>query len=449
MFADAAALPTHPGWYLRNLLVLLRHQLKLDRVKVICYREKLGYDDVSLSIVLDADLSAATDLDDAKTCPKVVGWEKNEQDKLQPRFVDLAAMMDPKRLAETSADLNLKLMRWRQLPSLNLEVVSSSKCLLFGAGTLGCNVARTLMGWGVRHITFVDNGKISFSNPVRQSLFSFDDCLDGGKAKAPAAAEALKRIFPSMVTVGHNISVPMPGHPVTSETQTAADVGLIERLINEHDVVFLLMDTRESRWLPTMLCAAKNKLCINAALGFDTFMVMRHGAKAVPAGADAADAELGLGCYFCNDVVAPTDSMSDRTLDQQCTVTRPGLSFVASALAVELMVALLHHPLRHAAPADVARPTSAPISQELGLLPHQVRGFLTHFANLLVVGQAYAKCTACSDEVVGRYRGEGLAFLYKAFNDPKYLEDVTGLTKLHADTETAVEAWEGAEDDDF
>lgn len=50
--------------------------------------------------------------------------------------------MDPKGLAETSVDLNLKLMRWRILPSLDLETVGQSKCLLLGSGTLGCNVAR-------------------------------------------------------------------------------------------------------------------------------------------------------------------------------------------------------------------------------------------------------------------------------------------------------------------
>lgn len=96
--------------------------------------------------------------------------------------------------------------------------------------------------------------------------------------------------------------IPMPGHPVTStsENSTESDVKRLEELIQSHDAVFLLMDSRESRWLPTVIAAAQNKIVINAALGFDSYLVMRHG---------AAPGQVGkrLGCYYCNDVVAPMD----------------------------------------------------------------------------------------------------------------------------------------------
>lgn len=53
-------------------------------------------------------------------------------------------------------------------------------------------------GWGVRNVTFVDNSTVSYSNPVRQSLFTYDDCVKH-KAKAEAAADRLKEILPSVV----------------------------------------------------------------------------------------------------------------------------------------------------------------------------------------------------------------------------------------------------------
>ena len=66
------------------------------------------------------------------------------------------------------------------------------------------HISRCLLGWGVKSITFVDNGKVSYSNPVRQSLFNFEDCLDGGKPKAQAAAQMLTKIFPGVNTEGRN-----------------------------------------------------------------------------------------------------------------------------------------------------------------------------------------------------------------------------------------------------
>jgi ubiquitin-like modifier-activating enzyme ATG7 len=103
---------------------------------------------------------------------------------------------------------------------------------------------------------------VAFSNPVRQSLFEYADCLDGGKPKALAAAERLRAIFPGVHAVGEQLAIPMPGHPIPAAEQPATlrHVARLTQLVEEADVVFLLTDTRESRWLPTLLCAAHDKL---------------------------------------------------------------------------------------------------------------------------------------------------------------------------------------------
>ena len=57
----------------------------------------------------------------------------------------MRSSMDPKSLAESSVDLNLKLMKWRLVPDLDLPKMYNLKCLLLGSGTLGCNVARYVL----------------------------------------------------------------------------------------------------------------------------------------------------------------------------------------------------------------------------------------------------------------------------------------------------------------
>ena len=87
--------------------------------------------------------------------------------KGQEMKINLKDQLDTKKLVENAADLNLKLMKWRQAPGLELDILQKTSCLLLGSGSLGCQVARNLVSWGYRKITFVDAGKVSYSNPVR------------------------------------------------------------------------------------------------------------------------------------------------------------------------------------------------------------------------------------------------------------------------------------------
>lgn len=448
---DPSSLAGHPGWPLRNFLLLLSiHWIKelKGKVKVICLRQNTfkGVKTITNSLLLWLNYDESFTSDFFSRQLDALGWERNRNNKLGPRHVNLADNIDPKRLAESAVDLNLKLMRWRLMPSINLEKIANSKCLLLGAGTLGCNVARALLGWGVKKITLLDYGKVSFSNPVRQTLFEFSDCsTSGGRPKAIAAAERLLKIFPGVDATGVELSIPMPGHPVNTNEKTMnkakEDVALLTNLIESHDVVFLLMDSRESRWLPTILSSVKRKLNINAALGFDSYLVMRHGIDVEKETDDNKSLpRQKLGCYFCNDVVAPGNSIRDRTLDQQCTVSRPGISMIASALAVELFVSVLQHN---------EEGLYLPIQTEdevydnrddfpLGVIPHQIRGFLSHYQTLLPTTYSFSKCTACSSAVLNKYCEDGIDFLMEVFNSPpQYLEDITGLTELHQETALA------------
>lgn len=376
--------------------------------------------------------------------PKVTGWERSVQGKLGPKLADLGSLINPVQLAEQAVDLNLKLMKWRVATQLDLDIIKSQKVLLLGAGTLGSYVARVLMGWGVRHITFVDNGRVSYLNPVRQPLFQFSDCYSDGNQgayKALRASEALKEIFPGVHSEGYNMEVPMIGHPVSdsTESQVRENFETLERLFSEHDVVFLLMDSRESRWLPTVMGIAQNKVVINAALGFDSYLVIRHSPL------EGEESHSRLGCYYCNDVVAPTDSLTDRTLDQMCTVTRPGGALMASSLAVELLVSILQHPMKLRAPAGD--------STKFGEVPHQIRGYLHTFQQSKLSTPAYKHCSACSNAVVEAYQLEKWEFVRKCLNSTDYLEAVCGLKQVQEEAEKALEAMMAdlslSDDDDF
>ncbi|XP_031488661.1 ubiquitin-like modifier-activating enzyme atg7 [Nymphaea colorata] len=457
-FYDPCHLPSNPGWPLRNFLAFICSRWKLEKVRFLCYREKHGLADLNNSIVGETLVAIPQEWKTSQFFPKAVGWE-SYKGKSTSRCMDLASSLDPIRLAVSAADLNLKLMRWRAWPALDLHVLSNTKCLLLGAGTLGCQVARMLMAWGVRKITLLDSGRVAMSNPLRQSLYTFEDCINGGELKVIAAVKSLKHIFPGVEAEGVAMAIPMPGHPVSVKEapNVLEDFLRLQSLIDSHDIVFLLTDTRESRWLPTLLSAASNKIAITAALGFDSFLVMRHGSappSSTPtlSGAKggetehsglASDQRPRLGCYFCNDVVAPTDSTTNRTLDQQCTVTRPGLAPIAASLAVELLVEILQHPDGINAPADAANSSLGDDGQSLEILPHQIRGSLSQFSQFTLIGHASNICTACSATVVSEFKNRGMDFVLEAINHPTYLEDLTGLTELIKSASSFQLDWEG------
>lgn len=124
-----------------------------------------------------------------------------------------------------------------------------------------------------------------------------------------------------------------------------------------------------------------------------------------------------------------SQSVTDRTLDQQCTVTRPGIAAIASAMLVEILVSLIQHPLGASAPAPT-NVTADRGDHPLGLVPHQIRGYLSNFQNIMIKGNSYDCCSACSDRITGAFKSEGWQFVRKALNEKGFVEDLSGLAEV-------------------
>lgn len=118
--------------------------------------------------------------------------------------------------------------------------------------------------------------------------------------------------------------------------------------------------------------------------------------------------------------------MKDRTLDMQCTVTRPGLSFLSSAYASELLVNLIH-----TTPAEFAKETRDTTlnSAEFGLVPQHVRGSASGFNVELMSSESYEHCLGCGAKIVEEYLKDRHKMVLTACNSPNYLQEVSGIAK--------------------
>lgn len=133
--------------------------------------------------------------------------------------------------------------------------------------------------------------------------------------------------------------------------------------------------------------------------------------------------------------------MKDRTLDQQCTVTRPGVSNISAAIAVELLVSMTQHEKKNAAPAfyqmtNKNEDSSVP-EGILGVLPHSIRGYLSSYQNILPATERFSQCIACSQMVLREFEAKREEFLLQVFDSTEYLEAITGIDKM-ADVENDV-----------
>ncbi|GMM28714.1 Atg7 protein [Martiniozyma asiatica (nom. inval.)] len=433
LFNDLSTVPEKSANILRNFLTALAYN-KIFDIEIYALKGNSITTIYKLRCI-DSNFLGGCNND---FIPLMSGWERTSSNKLCPKLADLGSLINPIELADQATDLNLKLMKWRLVPSLDLDIVKNSKCLLLGSGTLGSYVARALLAWGVRNITFVDNGKVSFSNPVRQPLFDFEDCLNGGEPKAETCAKNLKRVFPNVNSVGISLEVPMMGHPPADEIRARDDYEKLVNLIREHDVIYLLMDSSEARWLPTVLGYSEDKIVINAALGFESYLVMRHG----PSPLKPLTVDPKIGCYFCSSLSTPNNSLLDRSLDQMCTVTRPGVALMASSIAVELMVSILQTPDKNMTPHSTTERFNV-----LGSVPHQLRGFLHDWQLLKLHAEKFTYCPACSVPVVSAVKEKGWDFVKTVISNNQLLEEVCGLKKVKEEAEEVLKKMQEWGDD--
>lgn len=95
---------------------------------------------------------------------------------------------------------------------------------------------------------------------------------------------------------------------------------------------------------------------------------------------------------------------------------------VVSAAVTEMMISLLHHPNGGRAPliagtsdpSDTHQPGSC-----LGMVPHQIRGSIATFEQMVIGGEPFDKCTACGGAVLNEYHSRGTDFVIDACNNRK------------------------------
>ena len=118
-------------------------------------------------------------------------------------------------------------------------------------------------------------------------------------------------------------------------------------------------------------------------------------------------------------------------------------------------MSVLQHPAGARAPAPKMAPSQDstgrvdyvrdPPEHPLGLVPHQIRGFASTFQHMLISGQSYDCCSACSPKIVNEYRRSGWEFIKRALTESNYVSELSGLADLQRSVDATAVDWDSEE----
>lgn len=93
-------------------------------------------------------------------------------------------------------------------------------------------------------------------------------------------------------------------------------------------------------------------------------------------------------------------------------------------------------------------PERDPPEHPLGLVPHQIRGYVSTFQNIVIRGQSYDCCSACSPKILDAYRMDGWGFVRRALQEKDFVAELSGLAEVQrrAEEMAAQVDWEDEDD---
>jgi len=138
--------------------------------------------------------------------------------------------------------------RFRLIGWWDQEKLRSARVLVIGAGALGNEILKNLALLGFSNIVIIDLDRIDESNLSRSVLYRASDV---GRAKADAAAEGVRNIFPDAHV-----------HPLNADVVHGVGLGLF----GWADLVIAGLDNREARLWINRACWKMGKPWIDGAI---------------------------------------------------------------------------------------------------------------------------------------------------------------------------------------